>query len=290
MYDVIIVGAGPAGISAGLYAKKAGANTLILYSGQSNIEKATEINNYYGFENGIDGKELYINGIQQAKNIGIDVYEEEVLNIVNDNLFIVETTKNKYESKAVIIATGNKKIRPDIEGILEFEGRGISYCSICDGFFYKNKDVAVIGNSQFAIFEAENLKNIANKVTILTNGESIKSHCNFDVITTKIKTIKGNTKLESVEFTDGTSLDVDGIFIALGEASGCDFAKKLGLLLDNDNIKVDENMKTNINGLYACGNTTGGLLQICKAVYEGAKAGLSAANYINEEVGSSRKD
>ena len=282
MFDVIIIGAGPAGISAGLYAKRAGANVVILYHGQSNLEKATEIENYYGFEHGVDGETLYRTGISQAENLGIDVHEKEVLNVSKtDNIFLVETTEGDYCAKAVIIATGNKKLRPNIDGILEFEGKGISYCAVCDGFFYRKKDVVVIGNGKFAISEAEDLKNIVNKVTILTNGDQLETNTNFDFISKKIKAIHGDTRVRSIEFSDGTSMSADGVFIALGEAGSSDFAKKMGVILKGDSIVVNEDMKTNIDGLYACGNSTGGLLQVCKAVYEGAKAGLACASYIN---------
>ncbi len=284
MYDVIILGAGPAGISAGLYAKRAGANVLILYHGISNLEKASKIDNYYGFENGIDGEMLYKAGIKQAKNLSINVCEEEVIDISKpEQNFIVETANNQYLTKTVIIATGNKKLRPNIDGVLEFEGKGISYCAICDGFFYRNKDIAIIGNSTFAINEAKILKNVANKVTILTNGEPISSSSEFEVINKKIKSIHGETKVNSVEFVDGSSININGIFIALGEAGSVDFAKKLGIMLSGDNITVDEKMKTNIDGIYACGNATGGLLQVSKAVYEGSIAGLSAVEYINNK-------
>ena len=280
MYDVIIIGAGPAGISAGIYAKRAGANVLILYHGISNLQNASFIQNYYGFEDGIDGDELYQKGIKQAQNIGIEMQDEEVLNISKDEKFLVETTTRNYSSKAVIIATGNKKLRPNIDGLLEFEGKGINYCAICDGFFYRNKQVAVIGNGKYALSEADVLKKIANNVTILTDGEEFKEHCNFDVITKKIKLIQGDNTVNLIKFEDGTSMPINGIFIALGEAGSTDFAKKLGVMLNGDDITVDEKMQTNIEGLYACGNSTGGLLQVSKAVYEGSVAGLSAVNYI----------
>ena len=280
MYDVIIIGAGPAGVSAGLYAKRANMNVLILYFGKSNLEKATMIDNYYGFENGIEGDTLYNNGIQQAINIGIDVKNEEVLNIEKqEDEFKVSTAQCEYSGKTVIIATGNKKLRPNIEGINKFEGKGISYCAICDGFFYRNKNVVVIGNGEFAVNEAKELKNIVGNVKILTDGLEMQADSEFEVIDKKIKQIDGENTVGKVEFDDGTSIELDGIFIALGEAGGSDFAKKLGVLTNNDNIIVDENMMTNVNGLYACGNSTGGLLQVCKAVYDGAKAGLAAANY-----------
>ena len=252
-------------------------------NGESNLEKAHKIDNYYGFENGIDGKSLYQAGINQARNLEIEVKEEEVYNIKKENnIFTIESEKINYESKAVIIATGNKKLRPNIKGIEELEGKGVSYCAICDGFFYRKKDVAVIGNGKFAIKEADDLKNIANSITILTNGEKIVDNSDYIVDTRKIKEIHGENKVSSVEFEDGDQKQVDGVFIAIGEAGGADFAKKLGVILKGDSIETDENMKTNIDGLYSCGNANGGLLQVCKATYEGAKAGLAAVQYIKE--------
>ena len=287
MYDVIIIGAGPAGISAGIYAKRAGLNVLILYYGEANLEKACKIENYYGFENGIDGKTLYNTGLEQAKNLKIELKNEEVLSIEKLNEeFKINTLNMEYKSKAVIIATGNKKLRPDIEGIKEFEGRGISYCAICDGFFFKNKNVAVIGNGNFALSEAEDLQNVVNNVKILSNGLEIKENRSFEVDNKKINKIVGDERgVRGIEFEDGSKIDVDGIFIALGEAGGSDFAKKLGVIIDDKTsiIKVDENMQTNIKGLYACGNITGGLMQISKAVYEGSIAGLAVAEYLKSK-------
>ena len=285
VYDVIIIGAGPAGISASIYAKRANLSVLVLYYGESNLEKAEKIDNYYGFENGIEGTTLYQTGIKQAENLGIDVKKEEVINIEKIENFKVYGLNNEYESKTLIISTGNKKLRPNIIGIDKFEGKGISYCAICDGFFYRNKNVAIIGNGEFALHEAEDLKNIVAKITILTNGEELSKNTDYEVIKTKIKEIHGDVKVSQIEFEDGTFKDIDGIFIALGEAGGSNFAKKMGVILDGDNIKVDENMMTNIDGLYSCGNVNGGLLQVCKAVYEGAVAGLSAVKYCKKEKG-----
>lgn len=116
MYDVIVIGAGPAGISAGIYAKRSNLNVLILYHGTSGLEKAHKIDNYYGFPEGISGKELYDNGIIQAKNLGIDIFDEEILNIEMkpDFSYIVKSNNNNFETKSVIIATGNKKLKPNI--------------------------------------------------------------------------------------------------------------------------------------------------------------------------------
>ena len=140
MYDVIIIGAGPAGISASLYTQRANLNTLVLYKkDNTSLIKTSKIENYYGFEKGIDGRKIYENGIKQAQNIGVKLLEEEVIKISKENNFKIETLNNSFESKAVIIATGISKNKPKIEGIDKFEGKGISYCAICDGFFIEIK-------------------------------------------------------------------------------------------------------------------------------------------------------
>ena len=285
MFDAVIIGAGPAGISAGLYLKRANKNVLILYHGESQLEKAHKIDNFYGFPLGITGKDLYINGINQALNLGIVVKDLEVLSIqMNEKMeYTIRTSEEEFNSKVVILATGNKKLRPNIKGVKEFEGSGVSYCAICDGFFYRKKNVVVIGSGTYAISEATELKNVTPNVTILTNGLELNGKADIPVITKEIKEIVGEGRVSGVKFMDDTTLDVNGVFIALGEAGGADFAKKLGIYMEKDNIVVDENMRTNIPGVYACGNVVGGLLQINKAAYEGAKAGLDAVKYINEK-------
>jgi thioredoxin reductase (NADPH) len=285
MFDAVIIGAGPAGISAGLYLKRANKNVLILYHGESQLEKAHKIDNFYGFPLGITGKDLYINGINQAVNLGIEVKDLEVLYIqMNEKMeYTIRTSEEEFNSKVVILATGNKKLRPNIKGVAEFEGSGVSYCAICDGFFYRKKNVVVIGSGTYAISEATELKNVTPNVTILTNGLELNGTTDIPVVTKEIKEIVGEGRVSGVKFMDDTTLDVNGVFIALGEAGGADFAKKLGIYMEKDNIVVDENMRTNIPGVYACGNVVGGLLQINKAAYEGAKAGLDAVKYINEK-------
>lgn len=282
-YDVTIIGAGPAGISASLYSKRANLETLVLYKDESSLEKTDKIENYYGFKEGISGKELYQNGIKQAQNLGIETKQEEVIKIemISDG-FMIKTSKSEYLSKVVILATGNKKNIPKITGIESFEGKGISYCAICDGFFYRNRSVAVLGSGDYAISETNDLINIAKDIIILTNGEKAPEFRadNVKIDTREIKEISGEDKVEQVEFKDGTKLKTNGIFIAQGVAGSTEFAKKLGALINKNKIVVNEKMETNIKGLYACGDCTGGLLQITKAVYEGTIAGLQAIQYI----------
>lgn len=283
MYDVIILGGGPAGVSASLYCKRANKNVLLIYSEDSGLIKAKKIDNYYGFEDGISGVDLYNAGIKQAQNIGVETSKEEIIKIeIEDNYFKVSTDKKRYDAKSVIIAIGAKKNTLNVQGIKEFEGKGISYCAICDGFFYRNKDVVVIGSGNYAISETNDLINVANKITILTNGEKAPEFRadNVDIVTKNIKEIKGENKVEEVRFEDNSVLKTDGVFVAQGTAGASEFAKKLGIITKNDKILVDENMQTNIKGIYACGDCTGGLLQVSKAVYEGTKAGLAVIDYL----------
>ena len=298
-FDIIIIGAGPAGISAGLYAKRANLSVAVIYSGESQLEKAHKIDNYYGFPEGITGIDLYKNGIEQAKNLGIEVIESEVTLIEMmapppAALYTVKAGAAEYSAPVIILATGNKKLRPQIENIVEFEGKGVSYCAVCDGFFYRKKNVAVIGNGIFAVEEASHLANIAESVTVLTDGKDdfqIKKEISgnpslAEKIRTDSRKIKKiladgqNAKVAGLEFADGEKFSADGIFVALGTAGAADFAKKLGLMLNEDSIAVNEKMATNAPGIFSCGNANGGLLQVCKAVYEGGVAGLSAADYI----------
>jgi thioredoxin reductase (NADPH) len=282
-YDVVIVGGGPAGISAALYAKRSNLNVLVLYYGESNLEKAHKIDNYYGFPEGITGLDLFNNGITQAKNLGVTVKQEEVLDISRVTMtdYKVKTSEGEYESKVVILATGSKKVTPNIKGAVEFEGKGVSYCAICDGFFYKNKDLVVIGNGDYAISEADELKGIASSVRILTDGlDAPENSKDYEVITKKITEIAGENKVSKIIFEDNTSIEVAGVFVALGRAGGADFAKKLGVLTEGDSITVNENMKTSVDGIYSCGDAVGGLLQVSKSVSDGAKAGIDAATYI----------
>ena len=277
MYDVIIIGSGPAGISAGIYLKRAKKNILIISNGKSALDKANKIENYYGIES-ISGKELYEIGIKQAQNLDIQIEVDEVTNISFEKNFIVTTVNREYESKNVIIATGTNRNAPNIKGIKEYEGKGVSYCAICDAFFFRNKNVAVVGNGNYAIHEAKQLKPVANSVTILTNGKDIiqnRDALDFEVDETPIREFRGSNSIEEVEFDNNNVKKIDGVFIAIGTASSTDLAKKIGASIKNNNIVVNENMETTVKGLYACGDCTGGLLQINKAVYEGAKAAMS---------------
>lgn len=272
MANVIIIGGGPAGVSAGLYTLRGNVDTTIFTQGGSALIKAEKIENYYGFPEGIGGKELYDRGIDSVKRLGANVIEEEVTNVDYDGKFVVSTGKNEYRADALVIANGANRNVPRIKNIKEFDGRGVSYCAVCDAFFYRGKKTAVIGNGEYAIHEANTLKKVAESVVMLTDGKEAPEYDNCD--TRKIKSIEGNETVEKIVFEDGSEMAVDGVFIALGVAGGVDLARKLGAVVNGSYISVDENMLTNIPNLYAVGDCTGGLLQVAKAVCDGAKAGI----------------
>lgn len=281
MYDVIIVGAGPAGISASLYLKRANLNVLVIFKGNGALEKASKIENYYGLQEPVSGKNLFNIGIEQAKSLGVEIVKDEVTSITLEDYFTVTTVNREYQTKKVILATGTNRKAPNIKGIREYEGKGVSYCAVCDAFFYKNKDVAVLGSGNYAIHEATQLKPVVNSVTILTNGEPMvenRDGVEFDIDEELIREFRGGNVIEEVAFENQDTKKINGVFVAIGTASSSDLARKIGAVVQNENIQVDENMQTTVEGLYACGDCTGGLLQINKAVYEGAKAALHIIN------------
>lgn len=285
-YDVIIIGSGPAGISASLYTARANLKTLIISKGIGTLEKVKKIENYYGLDKPLSGEELNKIGIKQAEKLGVNFVKDEVVKIEYEEQFKVETINNEYKSKAVIIATGTSRKVPKISGIKEFEGRGVSYCATCDAFFFKGKNVAVLGSKEYALHEAEELKRVTDSVTMLTNGEKVVENrsIDVDVENRKIREFRGDNRIEEIEFEDNTTKKIDGVFVAIGTATSSDLARKIGARIDeSQNIIVDKNMQTNVPNLFACGDCTGGVLQIAKAVYEGMIAAMSAIKKIRKE-------
>lgn len=285
IYDALVIGKGPAGITASIYIKRAGYNPIVIGKDGGALEKTEKIENYYGFKEPVSGKQLFLEGMKQAQNLGIEIVTDEVLSVEYDGkVYIVKTRGREYSAKTVIIATGTNRKKSKIKGIKEYEGKGVSYCAVCDAFFYRGKDVAVIGEGEYAIHEAKHLEKVANTVTILTNGitKPEKRYQNIEINEKEIEELQGEEHITNIKFKDNTNLNIEGIFVAIGIASSIDFARKLGAIVEGQNIVVDKKMKTNIPGLYACGDCTGGILQIAKAVYEGMTAGLSAISHIRQ--------
>lgn len=288
MSDVIIIGNGPAGISAALYTTRAGLTTTIIGKDYGALQKTDKIDNYYGFADTISGTDLIENGIQQAKRLGAELITAEVLGLSYDTQFSVITSKGDYSAKGILIATGTQRTAPKIPGLSAFEGKGISYCAVCDSYFYRGKEVAVLGCCDYALHEAMELLPIAKSVTIVTNGEKPIANIpsEIKVITTEIQKFSGNDTIDGIVFQDGTQLSVSGIFIAVGVAGSSDLARKIGAQAQGNKIVVDKTMATNVPGVYAAGDCTGGMLQIAKAVYEGAEAGSQLVTFLRGRKGN----
>ena len=285
-YDIIIIGMGPAGVSAALYAHRAGADVLVIGQDSSALMKAEKIDNYYGVPKDTTGPQLFQMGISQLKESNIDMVEGQVVSVEWFGDFAVKTVENSFTAKSVIMATGTQRRAPKISGLSEFEGRGVSYCAVCDGFFYRGKTVAVLGEGEYAAEEAVYLKNLAEKVYIITNGKQPKSVIDgVEYIDKNIVQIKGENTVQAVVFEDGSQIETSGVFVAVGVAGAGDFARKLGVELNGNSIVADEKCATNIPGFYAAGDNLGGMLQVAKAVYQGAVAGGESAKFVRKMKG-----
>ena len=282
MKRLIIIGSGPAGVSASLYAVRANIDVTVISNGIGALSKTDEIENFYGFPEKISGKELYERGIKGAERLGVKFLTEEVVSVQKSDAFCVKTPNNTYIADAVIIATGISKLAPKIEGLSDFEGRGVSYCAVCDGFFFRGKSVAVLGSGENALNEILELSHITDKITLLTNGDKLSAKFpeTVNVINYKIASVNGDTKISEVVFENGEKLNVDALFVAYKVAGSTAFAKKLGAKTDDNYILTDDEMRTNVKGLFAAGDCRGGLLQISKSIYDGAIAGTSAVKYL----------
>lgn len=280
-FDVIIIGSGPAGISAALYTVRSNLKTLVLSQNKGSLRKAEKIENYYGWDPALSGNELIATGINHAINLGVQIHYEEVLSIDYFDKLTVKTVQNSYQATSVLIATGAERNTPKIKGIKAFEGKGVSYCAVCDAFFYRQKPVAVLGNGEYALHEALELLPVAKSVTILTNGQPLTVTPPEAIIInpTPVKELLGESTLQQIHLENETFLEIQGLFVAYGIAGSTALARKLGAETSGNNIVINAEMQTNIPGLFAAGDCTGGLLQIAKAVYQGAQAGLSMVKY-----------
>lgn len=282
MGKIVIVGSGPAGCSAALYAARAGMETTVISKGIGALQKAEQIQNYYGFEEGITGAELYRRGVAGAQAVGTQFVTAEVVGLDYAATLVVQTTAGDYPADAVILATGTGRIAPKIAGLAEHEGRGVSYCATCDAFFYRGKTAAVLGTGEYALHEVQALLPLAGKVILCTNGEPLTAEfpAGVTVCTEKLEAIEGEETVTALRLAGGGLLSADGLFVALGVAGSAALARKLGAPVENGRIVVDEKMQTGIPGLLAAGDCTGGMLQVCKAVYEGALAATEAIKQI----------
>lgn len=287
MYDVIIVGAGPAGLSAALYTSRANVKTLVIGKDGGALERVEKIENYFGVAAPVSGCELLEQTRSQVQGFGAEISEDEVLGISWTGTFHVTGKQGEQEARAVILATGASRTKGKIQGLSEHEGKGVSYCAVCDAFFYRGKTVAVLGHGDYAVHELRQLLPVVERAVLCTDGK--EPECSVpdgvQVETAGISAITGEETVEAVVFADGRELPVSGVFVALGSAGAVELARKMGAQTEGNRIVTDSKMATNVPGLYAAGDCVGGLLQISTAVGEGAQAAMSAIAYIRRNRG-----
>ncbi len=298
-YDVIIIGKGPAGISASLYIARAKMSVLVLGKDFGALEKAHLIENYYGVEKPISGHDLAEIGVKQAENLGVEVKTAEVTGVG----FYSPTAEDEGQTKkplryevitgegetflatSVLIAVGRQRKGLKVPGFEEYQGHGISFCAVCDGFFYRGKTVGVVGNGAYAASEVQHLGHMTQEVILFTDGKDLEEGVSemlpsgMTIISEKISEITGTAPgteggiIKSVK-TEKAETEVQGLFVAIGTAGSSDFAAKLGLQLgegsDSDVLVTKENGATSVPGIYSAGDSTGGLMQVAKAVSDGA--------------------
>ncbi len=290
MSDVIIIGAGPAGISAAIYAARGGADVTVIAKDSGALSKTEKIENYYGFASPVAGKALFEAGIEQARSLGVEIVTDEVLSLDFDGGFTAKCVNGEYRAAYSVIATGVSRAAPKIPGFKELEGRRVSYCAVCDAFFFRGKSVAVLGNGEYALEEANVLLKTAASVTVLTDGKEPQADFtdNIKIVTAPLSRICGEDRVTGIELEGGELLPLDGIFTAIGTAGATALARKLGAALSGNSIVIDANGETTVKGLFAAGDCTGGMLQIAKAVYEGARVGqYISRNLRNPKSGAS---
>ncbi|MCQ2106131.1 MAG: NAD(P)/FAD-dependent oxidoreductase [Fibrobacter sp.] len=285
MDDMLILGYGPAGVSAALYGLRSGLAVQMVGKDGGALEKAHLIENYYGLEKPLTGSELLQVGKKQAESLGAKIAEDEITDLMFDGTgFVATGLKGVYRGKVCIMATGAARKKQPLPGMAEMEGHGVSYCAVCDAFFYRQKNVAVMGSGEYALHEATELLQVVGSVTLLTNGAPLTATFpeTVKIETRKLKGLVGEGAFKGVQFEDGSETAFDGLFVALGSANATDLALKAGAAFDNGKLVLDDNLMSTVPGLFAAGDCTGGVLQVSVAVGEGAVAGMAAIKYLRE--------
>jgi len=299
LYDLAIIGAGPAGLSAAIYAARGGLQTIVFGDpAKSNLAKAHVVANYFGLPENPGGADLASRGLRQALSFGAAHSSVEIVDLSQnpDGTFsLLDSRQTAHRAKTVLLATGLSIVLAGIQGEKELTGHGVSYCATCDGYFFKNKKIVVIGSSNHAAEEALQLMNYSRDISIVSHGRPFVFSPEFQaaltknkitsMVTPRIAAFAGQEKAEKIIFSKPLpsgilELPVDGIFMATGTAGANAFAKKLGLALNGNYIKTSQEGNTNIAGLFAAGDCTGAPAQVASSVGGGCNAALSAIKLI----------
>ncbi|MEM2321406.1 MAG: thioredoxin-disulfide reductase [Candidatus Bathyarchaeia archaeon] len=302
-WDLVVIGAGPAGLTAGIYSARSGLKTLILEKGSAGgaLNEIPWIENYPGFSDGVSGQELAERLVSQCKKFGARIQEfEETIRIdVGYEEKVVKTDKGAYPTEAIIIASGSRHRRLNVPGERELEGKGVSYCALCDGPLFRNLRVLVVGGGNTAAVSALYLFDLGAKVFLAHRRKYLRadeiytkeiSNKGIEVLwNTEVKEIIGENKVRGVvlynnETKKEFTLDVDGIFILIGEVPNSEFAKASGIKVNEEGyIIVDVFQRTNVPGIYAAGDvTTHPIKQIGSAVGQAITAAVEAYRHVKK--------
>ena len=301
--DILVIGAGPAGLTAGIYSSWLGLDTVILEAGVpgGRAWEAPRIENFPGFEGGIRGRELAEKMNKQASKFGAKIKTmEEVVGLdLNGETKRVTTRKETYLAQAVIIATGTQRRKLLVPGETEFLGRGVSYCTVCDGPLFKNARVAIVGSSEEAVIDALFLADFAANVEIVTQKNELKmegtlkerlqNKPNIEINKGQVVAILGDHVVKAIKIFEPNTQreiekEVNGVFISLGGVPMTEIVKKAGINADkNGCLIVDRAQRTNIEGVFAAGDCTCGWMQAVTAAGEGAMAAMKAAAHVRKK-------
>ncbi len=300
--DVLIIGAGPAGLTAAIYSSWLGLKTTVLETGivGGRAWLAPQIENFPGFEFGIKGSELVDKMRSQALRFRAEIRDnEEVIGLdLKGEIKRVVSRRQTYEARAVIIATGTQRRKLLVPGETDFIGRGVSYCVICDGPFFKHATVVVVGNGEEAAVDALFLADIANNVMIVTNEreleisgtliDRLRNKPNIEIVKGKITKIVGEQIVKAIKILEfdtqlETEREVNGVFVSLGGVPLTAIVKNAGVTTDrNGCLTVDHQQKTSIEGVFAAGDCTCGGMQVITAAGEGAMAAMRASAHVRK--------
>jgi thioredoxin reductase (NADPH) len=291
IYDVVILGTGPAGLQAAIHAARAKVSVLVMGREHKSSLYRAHVENYCCLS-GIAGEELLQQGVKQAYDSGAHFLHEDVIKTSqDDDWFIISTESERtIKTRTIIMTMGITRNRLGVPGEKEFLGKGVSYCVDCDANFYKGSQVAVIGNESAAVSGALTLLFYAKEVHLVSDQLQVSDRLDYQIkesnvnvhLGRKVKEIIGQEKVEGLIMDDGQRLDVDGVFIETGAKGAVELAAILGVALDQEQFRyivADKRQQTNVSGIYAAGDICGPPWQMAKAVGEGCVAGLSAAKY-----------
>jgi len=289
-YDVVIVGGGPAGLTAGIYCVRRKLKAVVIERGAlgGQMLHTSDIENWPG-DRLVKGEELARRMAEHAKSLGVEFRYDEVAGFTTDRLEkTVILRKESITCKAVILATGGQHKKAKVKGEEEYAGRGVSYCAICDGPFFKVKKVAVVGGGNMAVEDTLYLSELAAKTYLIAKKLTAEEALVEKLKKSKVETIEdgiaevhGEGTVKAIKLLSGKTLEVEGVFISEGHTPSTELAKQVGIKLDDRGfIDVNRSMETNIPGVYAAGDVTGGIPQITTAVGEGCTAAMKAYAYV----------